>query len=59
MNLDSAKAHMDAATRSAREQIELNKLSLDNKLEAADREVLRKAANTMLELAPALAADPT
>ncbi len=59
MNLDSAKAQMEAATQSAKDQIELNEQVLVNKLDAADRVILFKAANTVLSLTPAIASDPT
>ncbi len=42
---------MDAATKSAREQIEVNKEMLTNNLDAADRIIMRKAAETTMELA--------
>jgi hypothetical protein len=51
MNLDAAKALNEAATQSAKDQIELNRTSLENQLDAVDRMILRKAADTTIELA--------
>jgi len=51
MDLDKAKAQVEAATDSAKQQIELNKSVVENQLDAADRIILRKAADTTIELA--------
>ena len=58
-DLDKAKAQMDAATKSAEDQLELTKTSIQNQMDAADRIVMRKAAETVLDITPAVAADPT
>lgn len=51
MQLDAAKALNEAATQSAKDQIELTRASLENQLDAADRMILRKAADTSIQLA--------
>ena len=59
MNLDQAKAQMAAATESAKSQIELNQQSLSNHLDAADRIVMRQAAEATIAIAKAPTSDPT
>lgn len=51
MTLDDAKAQIEAATQSASQQLELNKTSLTNQLDAADRIIMRKAAEATIQLA--------
>lgn len=59
MTLEEAQAQMAAATKSAQEQLELNKQSLTNQLDAGDRLMLRKAADVSLNLAELAATDPS
>ena len=59
MTLEEAKAQMEAATASAKAQIEVHKASLGNQLDAADRVIMRKAADTVLTITPAVVANPT
>lgn len=58
MTLDEARAQIEAATDSARKQIELSNLSLTNNLDAADRIIMRKAADATIQLATETT-DPT
>lgn len=51
MDIDRAKAQIDAATQSARQQLELNQQSLTNNLDSADRITMRRAAEAAIELA--------
>lgn len=51
MNLDNAKQQIEAATQSAKDQLALNQQMVTNQLDAADRIILRKAADTTIELA--------
>lgn len=59
MNLDAAKAQITAATDSAKQQLELNRTMVENQLDACDRILARKAADTVLTVAGAIGADPT
>lgn len=52
MTLD-AKAQMDLATESTQKQIEMNKQMLVNNLDAADRIIMRKAAEATIQIAQA------
>jgi hypothetical protein len=51
MDLGRAKEQIEAATQSAKDQMALNQQMVTNQLDAADRIVLRKAADTAIELA--------
>lgn len=57
MDLDRAKAQMEAATQSAKQQIDLNQQMLTNNLDAADRIIMRKAADATIAMAQS--SDPT
>lgn len=61
MSFDVAKARaqMELSNESAKAQREMNQLIIDSQLDAGDRIVMRKAADTVLTIAPAVAADPT
>lgn len=58
-DLDKAKAFNAAATESAKQQMELSKESLANQLDAADRIIMRKAADVAIQLAEMPETDPT
>lgn len=58
MSSDKVREYMDLVTKSVTEQREANKLSLNNNLDAADRVILRKAADTALKLAQEPATNP-
>jgi hypothetical protein len=59
MTSDEARAQMDLATESAKQQIELTRSSIENQLDACDRIILRKAADATINIAELAAADPT
>lgn len=61
MSFDAAKAkaQMELATESMKAQREMNQAVIDSGLDAGDRILLRKAADTVLTITPAVAADPT
>jgi hypothetical protein len=62
MDLERAQAQMDAATKSAKEQMELDRTMVDNQLDAGDRILMRKAADSVLQLSQMMALtdpDPT
>lgn len=58
-DLDKAKAFNAAATESVKQQMELSKESLANQLDAADRIIMRKAADVAIQLAEMPETDPT
>jgi hypothetical protein len=58
MNLDSARAQMDLATESTQKQIEVNQQMLTNNLDAADRIIMRKAAEATITIASTPTPDP-
>ena len=59
MNLDDAKAQVDAMTAAVKQQMAANKESVANQLDASDRIIMRKAADTVLTIVPAVVANPT
>lgn len=58
MTLESAEAFIRASSESTQKQIELNNQSLINSLDAADRIIMRKAAETTIQLATQQPANP-
>lgn len=58
-DLDKAKAFNAATTESVKQQMELSKESLANQLDAADRIIMRKAADVAIQLAEMPETDPT
>ncbi len=61
MDINDVQAQMDLATKSAKDQRERLQAVIDSQLDAGDRILLRKSADTVLQLAQvmALTADPT
>lgn len=59
MTNDTVKAQMELVNESVKAQREANQAMIDSQLDAADRIIMRKAADTVLTIAPAVAADPT
>ena len=57
MNADEAKAYMDLATQSTKDQRAANEAMINGALDATDRILLRDAAYTVLDIAKT--ADPT
>ena len=57
MTPDQVERFIKLGSQSTQEQMELNKTSINNQIDAADRLVMRKAAETVMELAKS--ADPT
>lgn len=59
MNFETAKAAIDLATASTEKQIEMNQKMLANNLDAADRIIMRKAADATIQIATTPTSDPT
>lgn len=59
MTQDEARAQMEMATASRQAEREANEAILQSSLDAGDRIIMRKAADAVLTIAPAIAADPT
>ena len=58
-DVEKARAQMALSNESAKAQREMNQEIIDSQLDAGDRIIMRKAADTVLTIAPAVAADPT
>lgn len=59
MTPEQARAQIAMATDSRKAEREANEAILQSSLDAADRIIMRKAADTVLEVAKAIGTDPT